>query len=113
MQALKGVDIIAANVGAVAFIIGQKQNIANLDLDTLEVTLKKDGETINRGKGADALDSQWKAALWLVNRVVNQGWKIEPGHIIITGALGRMVPGTPGNYTAHWEDLGTLGFTIR
>jgi 2-keto-4-pentenoate hydratase len=113
MQKLKGPDIIAANIGAAQFIVGEKQKINNLDLDALQVTLRKDGEVINRGKGTDALAGQWEAALWLVNTMVKQGWKIEPGHIIITGALGRMVPGRPGNYTADYESLGTITFKIN
>jgi 2-keto-4-pentenoate hydratase len=113
MQALKGVDIIAANVGAVAFITGPKQKIDHLDIDSLAVTLNRDGKEVNRGKAADVLSGQRKAALWLIDSIVNQGWKLEPGHIIITGALGRMIPGTPGNYTANWGELGTITFTIK
>jgi 2-keto-4-pentenoate hydratase len=70
-------------------------------------------EVVNQGKGTDALAGQWKAALWLVNTMVKQGWKIEPGHIIITGALGRMVPGKPGNYIADYGNLGTITFEIN
>jgi 2-keto-4-pentenoate hydratase len=112
MQKLKGPDIIAANIGAAMFLVGEKQKINNLDLDALQVTLKRNGEPVNQGKGTDALAGQWKAALWLVNTMVKQGWKIEPGHIIITGALGRMVPGKPGNYTADYGSLGTITFKI-
>jgi len=113
MQKLKGPDIIAANIGSAQFIVGEKQKINNIDLNALQVTLKRDGETVNQGKGADALGEQWKAALWLVNTMVKQGWKIEPGHIIITGALGRMVPGKPGNYIAEYGNLGTITFEIN
>lgn len=112
MQKLKGPDIIATNIGAAMFIVGEKQKINNLDINALQVTLKRNGEVVNQGKGTDALAGQWKAALWLVNTMVKQGWKIEAGHIIITGALGRMVPGKPGNYTADYGSLGTITFKI-
>jgi 2-keto-4-pentenoate hydratase len=113
LQKLKGPDIIAANIGAAMFIVGEKQKINNLDLNALQITLKRDGEVINRGIGTDTLGGQWKTALWLVNTMVNQGWKLEPGHIIITGALGRMVPGKPGNYIADYGSLGTVIFKIK
>jgi 2-keto-4-pentenoate hydratase len=112
MQKLKGPDIIAANIGAAQFIVGEKQKINILDLDALQVTLKRNGEVVNQGKGEDTLGHQWKAALWLINTMVKQGWEIEPGHIIITGALGRMVPGKPGNYIADYGSLGTIPFKI-
>lgn len=113
MQKLKGPDIIAANIGAAQFIVGEKQKINNLDLNALQVTLKRNGEVINRGIGTDALAGQWKAALWLVNTMVKQGWKIEPGHMIITGALGRMLPGKPGSYIADFGPLGMITFNIN
>lgn len=113
MKKLKGPDIIAANIGAAQFIVGEKQKVNNLELNALQVTLKRNGEVVNRGKGTDALGGQWKAALWLVNTMVKQGWKIEPGHIIITGALGRMIPGKPGNYIVDYGSLGTITFEIK
>lgn len=113
MQKLKGQDIITANIGSAQFIVGEKQKIDNRDLNALQVTLKKNGEVINQGKGTDALAGQWKAALWLVNTMVKQGWKIEADHIIITGALGRMVPGKLGNYIADYGSLGVITFKIK
>jgi 2-keto-4-pentenoate hydratase len=95
------------------FIIGVKREVDRLDLDSLRVVLKRDGETANRGQGKDTLGGQWQAALWLVNTMVKQGWKIEAGHILLTGALGRMVPGKPGKYIADYGSFGSISFTIN
>ena len=84
-----------------------------MDLNAVTVTLSLDGQEINRGKGIDALGDQWQAALWLVNTMVAQGWTMEPTNVIITGALGKMVPGKPGKYVADYGSFGKISFEIK
>ncbi len=113
MKQLKGIDLIAANVAAKQFILGQEKAVAGQDLNTVAVSLSLDGQEVNAGKGTDALGDQWRAALWLVNKVVEQGWKLEPGHILITGALGKMFPGKPGKYVADYGSFGKIAFELK
>ncbi|MEM7016446.1 MAG: fumarylacetoacetate hydrolase family protein [Pseudomonadota bacterium] len=110
----QGVDVIAANVAARKFITGEAINdFTQIDLNTLNISLKKDGAEIYKGLGKDAMNDQWQAALWLVNMAIEQGWTLEPGHIIITGALGRMAVGKPGDYIADFDKLGSIQFSIN
>ncbi|GAK58871.1 2-hydroxypenta-2,4-dienoate hydratase [Candidatus Vecturithrix granuli] len=113
MKQLKGLDIIAANVSARQFIVGQEKAVEGTDLNAITVKLALDGQEVNVGKGADALGDQWQAALWLVNTTIEHGWNLEPGQIIITGALGNMVPGKPGKYLADFGDFGQLNFEVK
>lgn len=113
MKALKGLDLVAANVSAVQFIRGSAMNIDAFDLDLTNVVLRYNGQIVNKGVGADAMGGQWEAALWLVNQVVSQGWIVEPGHVLLTGALGQMIPGKPGSYEADYGDFGTIVFEIK
>lgn len=113
MKQLKGLDIIAANVSARQFIVGQEKAIEGTDLNAVTVKLTLDGQEVNVGKGADALGDQWQAALWLVNTTIEHGWTLEPGQIIITGALGNMIPGKPGKYLADFGDFGQIAFEIQ
>ncbi len=113
MRKLQGVDIIAGNVGAVQFIVGKERKLAGIDPDRVRVTLTQEGQKANEGNGTEALGSQWKAALWLVRTMVEQGWKIRPGDVLFTGALGQMVPGEPGSYVADFGELGSISFEIR
>ena len=112
LKGLKGVDLIAANVSATQFIVGEKKDKA-LDLDSVNVVLTHDGKAANQGRGADAMGSQWNAALWLVNTMVSKGWTIRPGNVLLTGALGNMIPGKPGQYMADFGELGIIEFEIR
>ncbi len=113
MKAVKGVDLIAANVGSAKFIAGTPRPHKGVDLNQVNVTLLHNGQEINKGKGMEALGDQWKAALWMVNTLVEQGYKMEPGNILITGALGKLIPGKPGQYVADYGDFGKISFEVK
>jgi len=113
MKEVKGVDLIAANVGAAKFIAGTPRPYQGVNLNQVNVTLSYNGQALYQGKGVEALGDQWKAALWLVNSVVEQGYKVEPGHILITGALGKLIPGKPGQYVADYGDFGKISFEVK
>ncbi len=113
MKQLKGVDIIAANVAAKQFILGQEKAVKGVDLNAVMVSLSLYDQEVNTGKGKDALGDQWQAALWLVNTMIKQDWKLAPGYIVITGALGKMLPGKPGKYVADYGSFGKITFEIK
>jgi 2-keto-4-pentenoate hydratase len=113
MKAMKGVDVIAANCVVAKFIAGATRPHQGVNLNEITVTLHYNGQALYQVKGEEAMGDQWKAALWLINSVVEQGYRIEPGHIIITGSLGKMVPGKPGQYVADYGDFGKILFEIK
>ena len=113
-SALTGPDIAAANVVSRGFILGPAlQPPDGRTLGSLSATLERGGTTVNTGKGADALGDPWHAALWLTNKAAREGYRLEPGHVLLTGALGGMVEARPGRYTARIEDLGEVEFELR
>lgn len=113
MKNLKGTDIIIDAVSSAKYIVGKPVPANSVDVTQVTVTLVRDGEVVNKGKAADVLGDQWKALLWLVNGAVGQGYVIEPGQLLITGAMGQMIPGKPGSYKGDWGKLGTISWTIK
>lgn len=101
-------DIIASNAGARRVILGPARAPSQIDINNLQVTLYREGEVVNQGVGRDALGDQWQALLWLVNRTVASGWQIEPGQILITGAIGKPVRLREGLYVADFGRLGRI-----
>lgn len=108
-------DIVANNVSAHRLILGTEQpvNRLKLKLRQTKATLARDGETLSKGKGADAMGDPWKAALWLVNVAVERGRIVEPGHILSTGVIGKRIEAKPGRYTADFGALGMISFEVR
>ncbi len=55
----------------------------------------------------------WKAALWLTNHILSEGRTLEPGMVLLTGALGRLVRAEEGEYTARFSELGEIRLQVR
>lgn len=112
-KALQGVDIIANNVAAKQFLPGAERVLEDLDINELTVIIRKDGEPILEASSADAMGDQWQALLWLVNQTVANGWKVEQGQLLITGALGKMLPAKAGFYQVDYGALGQIDFMVE
>jgi 2-keto-4-pentenoate hydratase len=106
-------DIVANNVSAHVLIVGEEQPYAELDLAKLTAEMKRGGETVSKGTGADVMGDPWKSALWLVNVAVREGRVIEPGNYLSTGVIGERVESEAGRYTADFGELGRIEFTIE
>lgn len=103
LQAVDAIDIVATNVAAAKYIIGDFAPPQQRDPNAVDVQLACNGKEMFTGKGTDSLGDQWRAALWLVNKMLEQGWKMEPGQILLTGSLGKMLPGLAGHCVASYR----------
>ncbi|MDQ1238374.1 MAG: 2-keto-4-pentenoate hydratase [Thermodesulfobacteriota bacterium] len=113
LKGLKGTDLIVDAVSSSKYIVGKRIPSDSVDVSQVTVTLTLDGNVVNQGKADDVMGDQWKALLWLVNGAISRGYVIEPGQILITGAMGNMIPGKPGSYQGDWGKLGKISWTIK
>ena len=81
-------DFIADGVGARGFVLGPGRDPAGIDLAACAAVFERDGQVVGRGLGADALGDPWRALAWLANDLVAHGRALEPGDVVLTGALG-------------------------
>lgn len=109
---LKGVDIVANNVIAKAFIVGKPSSTEQLDINQIKTRLYRNKLALFTAESGEVMNDQWQALLWLVNRMIENGWHIEPGQVLITGAIGKMIPAKVGLYHAEFGALGTIEFTV-
>ena len=105
-------EIVASAIGSKIFLAGGSFSLAEVDPDTVKVRLTLNGDVVNEGAATDALDGQWKALLWLVNSMLERGYKIEAGQYLLTGALGKMIPAKSGLYVADFG-FTTLEFEVE
>lgn len=105
-------DLAAWNINAKLFIAGDYKSPEKIDEDAVAVTLTRDGQTVNTGKGADAAGGQWETLRKTVNTLVGLGYTIEPDQFISNGALGKIVKAEPGNYEADFGPLGVVVFDV-
>lgn len=113
MPSLLGTDIIANNVAARRYILGVQPAGLPADINVLPVKLYHNDQLILEGLGSDAMGDQWQALGWLINQSLANGWVIDPGQILITGALGKMLPAKAGNYKAHFAELGRIEWRVE
>lgn len=104
-----GVDYIASNIGVRGYILGAVRDPALLQGAAPALTLARGATVLAQGKADGAL----AAALELVNAAVAAGYALRPGQVLLSGAVGAMVPAEPGDYVADYGALGTLRFTLR
>lgn len=113
LSKITGLDLIAQNVAANGFITGAPiEQWQTMDINQLTAKLFADQQLVVEGQGADASGDQWQALLWLINQRVKLGDTIEPGQLLITGALGKMIPAKIAQYKAEFGALGVLEFSI-
>lgn len=111
-EQLTALDIVASNVAAAYFLTGHFVAPTRRDPNELTATLVCDGRAVNLGAARDAMGDQWVAALWLVNTMVDQGWTLQPGQVLLTGALGKMVPAETGTCVGQFGAWGSLSVRI-
>lgn len=110
--AATGLDIVVNNVMAKQVIAGTAMPLASLNINAVAVSVYKNKQLVLTGKGSDVLGDQWLALQWLINQTLVNGWKVGPEHLLITGALGKMLPAGPGDYRLDYGSLGVVEFSM-
>jgi 2-keto-4-pentenoate hydratase len=83
-----------------------------VDPKMVGMVLTRNGSLVDTGAGAAALGDPLLVVAWLANTVGELGVTLEPGHLIMTGALHAAVPMTPGDvFRAEFDELGAV--TVR
>ena len=91
-------DTVADNASCGAFVLGGCMvDARSLDLRTCGMVLEKNGEVAVTGAGAATLASPINAMVWLANTLGRLGMPLKAGEVILSGALGAMVPVQPGD----------------
>ncbi len=102
-------DLIASNVVASRCVQSDFRHDVNTANDAA-LCLYKDGVPLHEGKATDALGDQLQAARWIVNHMLAQGYTVNAGHVLMTGALGVTHAAEVGRYRADYGDFGAVEF---
>ncbi|GAA4545294.1 2-keto-4-pentenoate hydratase [Pseudonocardia xishanensis] len=83
------------------------------DTRLVGMVLTRNGELVDTGAGAAALGDPVAVVAWLANELSRRDVGLEPGHLIMTGALHAAVPMSPGDeFVAEFDRLGSVRVTV-
>jgi 2-keto-4-pentenoate hydratase len=106
-------DTVADNGSSAAFVLGNEElPLPGLDLWSCGMVLEINGRIASVGAGAACLGHPLDAAVWLAQTLAEAGDPLRAGDIVLTGALGPMVPvGAGDEVRATIGGLGSCSFT--
>lgn len=91
-------DTVADNASCGLFVLGDRLvDPRALDMRTCGMVLEKNGAVAATGAGAATMGSPVVAVAWLANMLGRLGTTLEAGSVILSGALGAMVPVVAGD----------------
>jgi 2-keto-4-pentenoate hydratase len=109
-----GLADTVADLASNGAVVAASRVVDSADLDTrlIGMTLTRNGEVIDTGAGASALGDPVAVVAWLANILGENGVALEPGHLVMTGALHAAVPMVAGDvFRAEFDRLGAV--TLR
>ena len=113
IKSIKATDIIITNFGSLKYIVGNKKLLNEININEINTSLYSNGKLISKGTSIEVMDSQVNAIKWLINNLINYGYNIKAGSLIITGVIGNTNIGNKGIYMANFDTLGKIHFEIR
>lgn len=87
------VDTVADNASSALYVLGhQPVDIGGCDLAAVGMQMQVDGQVVSLGTGSACLGHPLRAAYWLACTMAERGQPLRAGEVILSGALGPMVP---------------------
>jgi 2-keto-4-pentenoate hydratase len=107
-------DTVADNASSGLFVLGHNmRRLDSIDVLGCGMALECNGELVASGAGVACLGSPINATLWLARVMVKAGRPLRSGDVVLSGALGPMVPAKPGSvFEARIQGLGSVRLTF-
>ena len=95
---IKLVDTIADNASYGGFTLGPwDKKMREADLSALAMQITHNGALAAEGVGAAALGNPALSTAWLANKLLEFGVALEPGDVVISGGITKMLPVKAGD----------------
>jgi 2-keto-4-pentenoate hydratase len=107
-------DTVADNASSGLFVLGDVElPLEEIRLMDVTMELERDGKVVSTGSGAACLGDPLIAVQWLARTAAALGQPLRAGEVVLSGALGPMVPVIPGDsYVARISGLGDVRATF-
>ncbi len=108
---IKLADTVSDNASSARFVVGSRMlPAADFDLRRIGMYLEKNGQVVNSGAGVAVWGHPAAATAWLANKLAEFEVALEPGEIVLSGAVTAAVDVRAGDVVeAHFDRLGSVG----
>ena len=103
-------DFIASSVIAKAIVLGGPlKPLSAFDVSREEVVFEHNGEVIGTYTAAEVMGNPLNALAWLANHLATRGLALQPGDIVMSGAISKMLrPKVGDTVRANFAHLGSV-----
>lgn len=104
------VDTVADLASCARVVVGRTRiPVGELDLRLIGAIVEQNGEVVSTGAGAAVLGHPAAGVAWAANQLGPMGVTLEPGQVVIPGAVHGAVPANQGDtFTATFDRLGPV-----
>ncbi|WP_059170276.1 2-keto-4-pentenoate hydratase [Bacillus sp. FJAT-27445] len=108
------IDVVADNASSAKFFtLEQMYHPNQFQWENIKVQMKLNGKVVQEGKGSDVMGHPVRSVVELVKMLHSYGLSIEPGMIVLTGALTEAVHVLSGDsIEVEFEQLGKIALTV-
>ncbi len=108
-------DTVADNGSSALYVLGSaSKTLDEVEPVDVEMSMTRNGEVVSTGNGAACLGDPLNALAWLARTARDFGEPLRAGQVILSGALGPMVPVTAGDtFEAQISGLGSVSVTFH
>jgi len=107
-------DVIADNSSSSRYIIGeQKISPDEIDFKLMGMVFKRNGKIEATSTAASVMGHPARAIAWMVNKLAARGQSIQPGQVVLSGALSGAVMMEAGDVVSvSFDGIGNLEVKI-
>lgn len=110
----KVADFVASSVIAKAIVLGSPlMPLSTFDVSREEVVFEHNGEVVGMYTAAEVMSNPLNALVWLANHLATRGLALQPGDIVMSGAISKMLrPAVGDTIRANFAHLGSVGVKV-
>jgi 2-keto-4-pentenoate hydratase len=107
-------DFVASSVIAKAIVLGSPlMPLSAFDVAREEVVFEHNDETVGTYTSAEVMGDPLNALAWLANHLATRGIALEPGNLVMSGAISKMLrPKTGDTIRANFAHLGSVSVKV-
>jgi len=110
----RAADYIANSIHGQAIVLGRPLTpLQGLDLALEGVVLEHNGEIVGTYSAAEVMGNPLNALAWLANHLGTRGLALNPGDVVMSGAISKMLrPKVGDTIRARFSRLGSVGIKV-